>query len=108
MESRWQTALRSSVPDEVLAEVVGESRPEDARWSQLEMLTAVLGDRLGQILNVLLLANGGEALEIPPIRRPGVASKQGSRMVETPDEKAARRAAMKARIDATGSGTTPT
>ncbi|MGW1998154.1 hypothetical protein [Embleya sp. NPDC001921] len=110
MESRWQTALRASIPDTVLAEMVGNSgrRPEDARWSQVEMLIALVADRLGQILNATVQAGGGEPLDIPPIRRPGVTPEPDAKAPETPDEKAARRAAMKARIDATGTATTPT
>ncbi|MEU0940487.1 hypothetical protein [Embleya sp. NPDC005971] len=104
MESRWQTALRASIPDEVLAEMVSDARPEDGRWSQVEMLLCTNIDLLGQVLNVLVVANGGEAIDIKPIRRPGHVPAGGRRRaVETPDEKTARRAAMKARIDGTGS-----
>lgn len=102
MESRWQTALRASIPDEVLAEIVSDARPEDGRWSQVEMLLSVNADLQQQILHVLIAANGGTPPEFKPIRRPGHAPTEGRRATESPDEKAERRAAMRARVDGTG------
>ncbi|MFE5332955.1 hypothetical protein ACFRCG_41885 [Embleya sp. NPDC056575] len=95
-----------SIPDAVLAEMVSDARPEDARWSQVEMLLSAVADLQQQILHVLIAANGGTPPEFRPIRRPGHVPSEGRRQPETPDEKAERRAAMRARIDGTGSAPT--
>jgi len=105
MESRWQTALRVSIPPEELGRITADARPEDGRWSQVEMLLCTVIEVQQQMLQVLIAANGGTPPEFKPIRRPGVTPQAG-RSTETPDEKAARRAAMKARIDGTKPTTT--
>lgn len=73
-ESATMTAFRNGLTDEQLAEAAEHGEPERARWSQVEQLLALLGDRLATIQHVLILANsdGKKRIEPPaPIRRPG-------------------------------------
>lgn len=74
------TALRNALPEETLDEQADSGRPEDARWSQLEQLTATVCDRLARIEYVLICANTEKKGQRPPapepIRRPGAGPRR--------------------------------
>ncbi|WP_344098576.1 hypothetical protein, partial [Nocardiopsis tropica] len=53
--------------------------PADAPWSSLEMLTAVVIDRLGELSYVLQKSNGGKPDKPKPTPRPGVRAKKKTR-----------------------------
>lgn len=53
-----------------------DADPADAPWSSLEMLTAVVIDRLGELTYVLQKVNGGKPDKPKPTPRPGVRSKK--------------------------------
>ena len=74
------TALRVAHADEEPAADAAESRPEDAPWSNLEMLAALIVDELrtGNYMTVAMHAKSpGKAPQ--PLRRPGHARKKASR-----------------------------
>lgn len=56
-----------------------DSEPADAPWSSLEMLTAVVIDRLGELSYVLQKANGGKPDKPKPTPRPGVRAAKKKR-----------------------------
>lgn len=103
MESRFQTALRNSIPVEELTQATAGSDPRQGSWSQTDLLLALVIDLLGQANTIAVQAAGGDAEMPEPLPRPGVPQSKAERRGrdETPDEKQARRARMQAMYDAT-------
>jgi len=68
------TAMRNELTDEELEEQADKGEPEKGRWSQLEQLVAIVGDRLARLEYVYTCAHV-EKRERPkapePLRRPG-------------------------------------
>lgn len=74
-ESATKTALRNSIPAEVLERSSGEGRPDLAPWSGTETLLAQVKDELRLLRMVTVAANGGKPGEFVPTSRPGIPPK---------------------------------
>jgi hypothetical protein len=73
-QSATMTALRKTIPADVLTSQSSDADPAAAPWSHDQMLAASQLDVLRLILHVLLAANGGNPGKPPaPTARPGVA-----------------------------------
>lgn len=59
-----------------LERTAAEAEPEHGAWSQQDMLTAVVIDRLGEAVTALLNLQGQKAKPPEPYPRPGVKSKR--------------------------------
>lgn len=74
-ESHTMTALRNSMSDEELASASERAEPEQARWSQVEQLLALVADRVARLEYVLIAVNTEKRRQRPdppePIARPG-------------------------------------
>lgn len=68
------TAMRNGLSDEELEEQADRGEPEKGRWSQLEQLVAIVGDRLSRLEYAYTCAHV-EKRDRPkapePLRRPG-------------------------------------
>lgn len=99
-ESRYQTALRNSLPKQALAEATSDHDPERERWSKLEALAAGMDERLQLLYMAVVTGLGGEPPELQRHYRPGVPKPEGP-AVQTAEERALLMAAVRARWDAT-------
>lgn len=74
-ESSTMTALRNAMSDEELAEQADRGEPEKGRWSQQDLLLAVVADRLAELSHLYVSVNRDPKAAKPkapePIRRPG-------------------------------------
>ncbi|MEU8136577.1 hypothetical protein [Streptodolium elevatio] len=98
--SHYQTALRNSLTEKQIQELSVGHDPATESWSRLEHLAAGLDERLQQLLIAVLSALGVEPPQFRPIYRPGVPISDGDRP-ETLEERDERRAALRAKWDAT-------
>lgn len=68
------TAMRNALTDEEIEEQADKGEPEKGRWSQLEQLVAIVGDRLARLEYAYTCAHV-EKRQRPqapePLRRPG-------------------------------------
>ncbi|MFF6928362.1 hypothetical protein [Streptomyces californicus] len=77
-ESATKTAMRNSVPDDVMGRASADYRPDKAAWSRGEILLVELKDELRLSRNVAIAAAGGTPPEFIPTSRPGVPPKSAS------------------------------
>lgn len=92
-ESAFKTAVRIDAPkgDGTGSSTADDYKPENERWSRLEMLVADLIDRVTSLQHSFLQANGAKKLpkEPPRVRRPGVNTDSERRRVGLTPEAAA-------------------
>lgn len=88
-QSATMTALRNTMPAELLARQSTDADPGRAPWSHDQMLSAAQLDTLRLILHVLIAANGGKPGDPPPpTRRPGVAGQKKRRRLSADERRA--------------------
>lgn len=79
-DSAYKTAVRDSIPDAELAEMVAQPPDRHGPWSHEALLLAAVADRLELLRRDLASVNHAEIKgEFEPIRRPGVAHTQRRR-----------------------------
>jgi hypothetical protein len=71
-ESATKTALRDALSDDELTSLARTVAEGHGQWSHMEMLLALLADRLGQLV---WLNSDGKGDRPEPIQRPGVPRK---------------------------------
>ncbi|GHD70124.1 hypothetical protein GCM10010317_076750 [Streptomyces mirabilis] len=91
-ESATMTALRNAMSDEELAEQADKGEPEKGRWSQQDLLLAVVADRLAELSHLYVGVNRNPKTAKPkppePIRRPGAKAPKAKARLS--DEQAER------------------
>ncbi|MFD4234306.1 hypothetical protein [Streptomyces sp. NPDC058542] len=88
-ESATKTALRNSIPDDVMAQASDDYRPDKAQWSRLETLVVELKDQVILSRNFAIAAAGGTPPEFSPTPRPGVPPTSTTRKGLTDEQRRA-------------------
>lgn len=71
-ESATKTAMRNSIPDDVMAQASDNYRPDKGQWSRLETLVAELKDEVIRGRNATIAVAGGTPPDFAPTPRPGI------------------------------------
>lgn len=88
-ESATKTALRNSIPDDVMAQASADYRPDKAAWSRLETQMAELKDEVIRSRYAAIAIAGGTPPEFVPTSRPGIPPTTASRKGMTDEQRRA-------------------
>lgn len=86
-ESATKTAIRNAITPEQAEVSRGESHPEKAPWSNLEMLVAAMRDEMRLNTIVAIAAAGGKPPTFEPTPRPGITPTSGGRKRLTDEQR---------------------